>query len=82
MKISPTISRFFIDFPLDVDPVVYQDALVYNNLVNNKRYKYEHELVIGDKLRVFFDADKKDYKPITYDSYLEFVEDERKRMNA
>jgi hypothetical protein len=51
-------------------------------MTNGRQYKYEHEIAVGQKIRIFFDVNKRNFKYVTYDDYLKFRETELDGSNT
>lgn len=74
--ISLSIGRCYLEVPKNVSPIDMLGYTIYFNVVNGKKYKYEQEYTVGQKLRIPFDCDRKRLKYVTYDEYLEFRDKE------
>lgn len=74
--ISLLTSRTYVDVPKNINPLDLMDFLIYINMKNGRQYKYEHEIISGQKMRIFFDVNKRNFKYCDYDEYLSFREQE------
>jgi hypothetical protein len=75
--ISLAFTRTFVDVPKSIDPVEYSSFLAYIQIVNQRQYHFENEVIIGQKQRVFFGVDRRSFKHVKYEDYLQWKEQDQ-----
>lgn len=71
-----TAGKYFIDVPKDVEPEELLDLTVYIQIKIGTKYLFSDPVIVGDKMRIFYDVDKHNFNPIRWEDYKEMVDND------